>query len=102
MADNFLNWMLGDTPALKEISLDEAASRIREAIYKKHGDWRSTPSSFIAGPSDSGVFVHDIYPGYAILSKGNDYFKVSYQVTPEGVEVGDALTPVVRTWQEVV
>lgn len=77
MADNFLNWMLGDTPALKEISLDEAASRIREAIYKKHGDWRSMPSSFI-------------------------YFKVSYQVTPEGVEVGDALTPVVRTWQEVV
>jgi len=45
--------------------------------------------------------VHDIYPGYA-MSKGNDYFKVSYQVTPEGVEVGDALTPVVRTWQEVV
>lgn len=99
MGNEFLSWVLNDTPALKEISLDEVGSRIREAIYKKHD-----PSAYISAPlaaSSSSFYVVDIYPGYAILSKDGGFFKVTFEVTPEGIVVGDEMVRVEKAWVEV-
>jgi len=100
MGSEFLNWALSETPALKEISLEEVASRIREAVYRKH-DPAGTPGYAAPLSASPALYVVDIFLDFVVVSKGDAFYKITYQATPEGIVVGDEMTRVIKTWAEV-
>lgn len=94
-----INWIFNQEK-LKELSLDEASAKIRDAVYQKHAP-QNTVSAAIESKPGPGLWVMEVFPGYVIVERGSsEHFKVMFSVTENRIEVSDQLIPVERVWVE--
>lgn len=100
MANEFMSWLVGGQASTKELSLDEASRKIRDAIYSKFLPAKETVFSAPATVGEASLYVCEIFAGYAIVEKGAEHFKVRFAVTDAGIEVDGELVPVERIWVE--
>jgi len=100
MANEFMSWLVGSQASTKELSLDEASRKIRDAIYSKFLPAKETVFGAPAAVGETSLYVCEIFAGYAIVEKGAEHFKVRFVVTDAGIEVDGELIPVERIWVE--
>lgn len=99
MTDQFINFVIPQQVALKEMSLEERMTRINDEIQRQI----NPPSTNIFGlgaPSSNFVatyWVFKTYPDYAIVCKEGKYYRVGYTWEGDKVNVGEP-QPVELTW----
>lgn len=106
---NFMSWIVPQSKAQKEASLEQRVSDIRGAIEKALNHSPSMRSYFAgmdAQPDSPSFYVNDVYDTYAIVVRYGDgaacFFKVNYSVDPDGgIKVDSNLIPVEKTYKPV-
>ena len=101
--DAFFGFLRGAGQTVKEASLDEKLSRIRNAVHAKC--CCNPVPSLLGGPAAlNDSWPEDVYPEFVIVRQGSDqgpaYFKVPYHLEGNQVIVSDQMIPVEKTWVE--
>jgi hypothetical protein len=96
MKNEALEWMT----TYKDASFNDMNALIGDAVRAK---FSPSKPQYDFPAFDSGnlpqYWVSEVYPGYVIMQKGPEYFRVDYTIGADGAPVvGDEIIPVEKAW----